>query len=627
MTAAAILAQHVALIRDYVNAPSPAPSPPASPPVPSPAPPPPTAAPPVFTVAAVSPVDFTISTLISPDRELATITTAETSVAILASASVPGVTFNVVGSPVTAITASGTPTTAGQTRVVLTYVRDDGSGLVLGSSTHTINVIDPSILFVAGANANYSGRAGVPVSATLCSPSIALDVDVLAFPNVTVPGCTVALDWTRGGTSTGVMTLAGTPTTVGAYSLTVTYYALGRIVGTSAHTITITAAWTPAPSPPAPAPAPTPPTPAPVPSPPAAPAPGPLPGADPLFSSVLLLHRFNAVDVAEELQVHTGTGPVTGAGTVFTITSDVTAGGRPETGERIVDVYEIKPNPYRGNGAAPGTFTRVLNVCTLNSGALDAPFGTARADYLVLEPLRYVGVVGPALSGRMLSAAGAAGEAAGFDGGAGLRCDATAAMVAASTALTVECYVKIDSATGLWDAGSGSRYTPLVSCVNPGNQLVWTLGLWSFEDGYAGRVVTAVMWRASTGAATYSISPQSSIASAPGGFLHIAGQWSAAGDIGSWWAGEGGAVVDSLAPGATGRTMQAGAYLMVGGSCPPPQALNMPWTIKPLVGRMDELRITAAERYSLAGTGPAPLLLPVTEAISAALRAIPFAGY
>ena len=340
-----------------------------------------------------------------------------------------------------------------------------------------------------------------------------------------------------------------------------------------------------------------------------------------------MLHHFDAADVAEEVQAHRGDGPVTGGGEVLTITRNFTAGMRPEDGRRIVEVTEIRPRPYRGNSIIPGQFTRVLNVCTMVNGPIADLVGTADAYFTYREPLRYVGAVGPSLAGRMLTAAGAAGEAAGFDGGAGLRCDATAAMVAASAALTVECYVKIDSATGLWDAGSGSRYTPLVSCVNPGNQLVWTLGLWSFEDGYAGRVVTAVMWRASTGAATYSISPQSSIASAPGGFLHIAGQWSAAGDIGSWWAGEGGAVVDSLAPGATGRTMQAGAYLMVGGSCPPPQALNMPWTIKPLVGRMDELRITAAERYSLAGTGPAPLLLPVTEAISAALRAIPFAGY
>lgn len=592
-------------------------------PIPTPIPPP---SPIVFTVAAVSPVDFTISTLISPARTLATITTAETSVAILASASVPGVTFNVVGSPVTSITATGTPTTAGQTRVVLTYVRNDGSGLVLGSSTHTINVIDPSILFVAGANANYSGRAGVPVNVTLCSPSIALNVDVLAFPNVTVPGCTVTLDWTPGGTSTGVLTLAGTPTTVGTYSLTVTYYALGRIAGTSAHTITIAAAWTPPPPAPAPAPAPTPPTPAPVPSPPPAPAPGPLPGADPLFSSVLLLHRFNASDVVEEVQNHRGDGPVTGGGEVLTITRNF-VGMRPEDGQRIIEVTDIRPRPYRGNSILPGQFTRVLNVCTMNNGPIADLVGTADAYFTYREPLRYTGVVGPSLSGRMISAAGASGEAAGFDGGAGLRCDATAAMGAATTALTVECYVTADDATGLWAGGSGSRYTPLVSCVNPGNQLVWTLGLWSFEDGYSGRVVTAVMWRATTGTPSYSISPQSSIASAPGGFLHIAGQWSVAGALGCWWAGEGGAIVDSLSPGTAGRPVQAGAYLVVGGSCPPPQALNMPWTIKPLVGRMDELRITAAQRYSLAGTGPAPLLLTVTEAITAAQRAIPFASY
>ena len=626
MTAAlTILAQHAALIRDYAAS-SPAPAPPASPPVPSPAPPPPDTTPPVFTVAAVSPVDFTISTAISPARTLATITTAETSVAILASASVPGVTFNVVGSPVTSITATGTPTTAAQTRVVLTYVRNDGSGLVLGSSTHVINVIDPSILFVAGANASYSGRAGVPVAVTLCSPSLALDVDVLAFPNVGTPGCTVSLAWTRGGTSTGVLTLAGTPTTEGVYSLTVTYYALGRIVGTSAHTITITAAWTPAPSPPAPAPAPTPPTPAPVPSPPAAPTPGPLPAADPPFASVLMLHHFDAADVAEEVQAHRGDGPVTGGGEVLTITRRNFASAMgAEEGQRIVEVTEIRPRPYRGNSILPGQFTRALNVCTMIGGPIADLVGTADAYFTYREPLRYVGTVGPSLAGRMLTAAGAAGEAAGFDGGAGIEAAIDSTFDATLDKITAEFMVRVDAATGLWGAGTETLFTPLLTCLNPGGEFVWCMGLTSVYAA-TGRQVTPKLWRATRHAAsgnpTISVSGSGVLTAAPGRFIHFAAQFGPAGERNAaWWDGVGGQTTSTLDSPAIGVALRSGAVLRLGGSVTlPSNAGPAGARLRPLSGAVDELRIAAADRYSYADA-------TTTSAISAALRGIPWPNY
>lgn len=560
MTAAlTILAQHAALIRDYAAS-SPAPAPPASPPVPSPAPPPPDTTPPVFTVAAVSPVDFTISTAISPARTLATITTAETSVAILASASVPGVTFNVVGSPVTSITATGTPTTAGQTRVVLTYVRNDGSGLVLGSSTHVINVIDPSILFVAGANASYSGRAGVPVSATLCSPSLALDVDVLAFPNVGIPGCTVSLAWTRGGTSTGVLTLAGTPTTVGTYSLTVTYYALGRIVGTSAHTITITAAWTPAPAPPAPAPAPTPPTPAPVPSPPAAPSPGPLPAADPPFADVLMLHHFDLSDQFDPQPE-------------FSDTSDGTG-----------------PNPL---------------------------FGRCQG---------YVATVGGRFLGSdIASAPGAAGEAVLLEAGAAIVASIDSTFDATLDNITAEFMVRVDSTTGLWGGGTDTLFTPLLTCLNPGGEFVWCMGLTSVYTA-TGRQVTPKFWRATRHAAsgnpTIAVSGADFLAAAPGRFIHFAAQFGPPSQRNAaWWDGQGGQTTSALTAPAAGVALRSGAVLLLGGSVALPSNTGLGGVrLHPLYGAVDELRITAADRYSYADA-------TTTAAITAAQRAIPFAGY
>ncbi len=616
---------------------------PVAAPAPAPSPVPPVT-PVVFDVAAVSPVDFTKSTAISPARTLATVTTAETGVSIVASATVPGVTFNVVGSPVTSITATGTPTTAAQTRVVLTYVRNDGSGTVLGSSTHDVRVIDPAVLFTVGPCANLSARVGEYVDVVLCEPTMAANVSsVIARANYSLPASLhaspftgtpsqemLAWQWTPGVTSAGTYRATGAPTigALGTYTLTVSYYSNTGwpqlLLGTSTHSINITSASTPASPAPAPSPAPTPPTPAPAPSPPAAPAPNPIPGSDPYFASVLVLHHFDAADTVTELQDHTGEGAVTDSGSVVTITRDVSA-NRAENGERIADVYEIRPRAYRGTGYTADMFTRVLNVCTINAGATGDLIGTATVLMQIREPLRFIGEVGPALSGSMIAAPGASGLAAGFDGG-GLTASISSAFDATSADITAECVVKVDSLTGLWAAGSGMRFTPILTCVNPGGEFVWCMGLLG-TSGALGREVQPFLWRATRNGSTNPTIAVSGTAgavltAAPGRFVHFAAQFGPAGERNAcWWEGIGGSTTQTLTGPADGVPLRTGAVLLLGGSAPrPPNAGIGGATITPLVGAIDELRITADFRYSYADA-------TTTAAISAALRNLPWPDY
>lgn len=615
-----LLAQHVALIRDYVTT-VPTPAPPAPAPPPAPVAPP---VPPAFVVLAVPAIDLTISTAISPAKSLAAITTAETAVLAQANVSIPGCTVNVVGSPVTGITLTGTPTTAGLYRLVLTYVRNDGSGLILGSSLHDITVIDPAVLFVAGSNANYTGRAGVPVNVTLCSPTLALNANVLGFPDVTVPGCVASLTWTQGGTSSGTFRLVGTPTTPGTYNMTVSYFNGARLIGTSVHIITITAAWNPAPPPPPPAPAPPAPAPAPAPSPAPVPSPPPRPGADPFFALVKMLHSFNAAQEIGAVQNHVGSATLTVNGTVATIDTDTTA-GRPETGARILAVAEVRPRPFRGSTYYwDSRSTRVLNVIT-NDGSFSFEGGLPQATifYSLVETLGYTSIVGPALYGTSTLDPGAEGEAAGFLGGPGLQAGVGLELDASQSNQTAECYVRVNEPTGLWDSGAGHRYTPVLSLIDNDNALVWTLGL--FSTILAGvRVVRPMLWRATSGNTANAPLAcfAASVGAAPGGFVHLAGQWdSATGKTGCWWGGAGGSAAAVLDSGATGLPLKTPAALRVGGSCPAPviPGLVGAVAIHPLHGAVDQLRITPASRNTFTGV--------VTDAISAINRNIPWPTY
>lgn len=536
-----LLAQHVPFIRNYLDE-APVAGPDADVPDPSPAPP---DEPIPFAVESIATIDLLVDELISPDKEIATVVTAESAALIDPSVSVPGCTFNVVGDPVDSITMDGTPTDAGVYRTVLTYLRDDGSNTVLGSSTHTITILDPTVLFDAGDCVNYSGRAGQPVDVELCAPEIAMNIEVTAHPDTTVPGTEIVFEWTAGATSSGTVTLLGTPTTEAESTLTITYRAGVRVLGTSVHEINITAASDVAPPAPAPAPPPAPPVPAPEPDPAPAPEPPPIPAADPLFSDVILLHRFDALDATAT---------------------------------------------------------------------------------------EFESVVGPNFGGDIETAPGACDEAARLPMG-GLSFLAPPTFDLSEFPFTLDCMVRVEDATGLWAAGAGTRATPIVSCINPGNNLLWVLYLHSYEvpdahgqTGYGAatrRVVLKLrrsMLRYPTALKNNPVQCEAvdAVAEAPGRFTHVAAQWGIDGqnEHGVWWDGRGGSSLADVGGTGAGVPLIDGAVIRVGGSCP---GLGAGVQIMPLVGTVDELRFTAAERYEFSGN--------LTVAITEAQRLLPWPGY
>ena len=526
---------------------------PAPTPSPSPAPSP---APIAFAVAAVPRVDFTIAAAISPARTLATITTAEATAIVRADVAIPGLTFNVVGSPVTSITVTGTPTVAAVNRVVLTYTRADGT--VLGSSIHTINVIDPAVLFAAGLCASLSARVGQTLDVVLCSPTIALRVESVAISQDRGLACELKTVggvesrdllewvWTPGATSSGVLRAKGVvaPSAIGSYTLTVTYRTPGwpsPVLGTSVHTINITPAATAAPPAPAPAPAPPAPAPAPSPSPPPAPAPSPLPAADPLIASVLGLWRFDTI---------------TSFGSAF---------------------------------VTPGT-------------------------------------IGPLMLGSFsLTNESAVGRAA-QDVSRGVRAVTAAPWPTAPAEVTVEAAVLVRNFEDLGRVGSTSRFIPLVSCVDASeSSLIWSLGYggWDVIDAGAGfarrRAVQLCFVRVnqSSGAVVTAISPGFSDPAGLDSFNHVAGQF-APGYTASWWAGRGSSSIAFPLAAADGLT-PAGSRIVVGGRVPRFSLPGGPAEVISMNGVIDELRITAAARYSVAGA--------FTMAIPAASLQLPFPNY
>ena len=280
----AIFAQHAPLIRDYPGAPPPPPAPPAPP-----QPPQPPQAEPIAFSAVTRASLFGITGAATGTITLATITCADASMTIRLSEAVPGLTFSYAAK---VLTVAGTPT--GPTmvyRVVVSYVSSDGNSTIRGSSSHEITIVDASEVLTIGSMAGASGKVGRPLTAALASPSANYNVAVTAHASALVPGCAVSLDWTPGATSSGTLTLEGTPTQSGTYVLTVNYRNGAVALGTSTHPVVIAEAYEPPVLAPAPAPAPTPPAPSPPPAPTPAPAPGL--GPDPTLSAVKLLMRFD----------------------------------------------------------------------------------------------------------------------------------------------------------------------------------------------------------------------------------------------------------------------------------------------------------------------------------------------
>ena len=269
-----LLAQHVPLITDYPGAPPPPPAPPAPP-----TPPQPPLAEPIAFSAVVRPDLFGIIGDAISTTTLATITCADVSMTIVLSEAVAGLTFSYSAN---VLTVAGTPTGSTRVqRVVVSYIASDGSNSVRGSTSHDLTLVNASEVLSIGSMAGASGRVGLPLSATLASPSANYLVGVTAHPSALVPGCEVGFAWTKASpTSSGTLTLAGTPTQAGTYSMTVGFRSGALQLGESTHAVVIAPSY----QAPAPAPAPTPAPPAPSPSPP--PAPTPAPSAAPLAPSV-----------------------------------------------------------------------------------------------------------------------------------------------------------------------------------------------------------------------------------------------------------------------------------------------------------------------------------------------------
>ncbi len=292
---AAVLAQHLPLIRDYPGAP---PAPPAPPDPPAP-PQPPLAEPIAFGAVARAGLFGIIGTAIS-STTMATITCADAAMTIVLSEAVAGLTFSYAGG---VLTVAGTPTgSTRRQRVVVSYIASDGSSSVRGSTSHEITLVDESEVLTIGPMANVTGRVGIPLTAVLATPSSNYAVDLTAYAQSLVGGRTFVnvvnglrafLAWTRGGSSgSGVLTLSGTPSEAGTYSLVVNFYAPGgRVVGTSTHSVVIAEAYQATPPAPAPTPSPDPVTP----TVPANPAPAPVPGVGPdnTLDNLRLLMRFN----------------------------------------------------------------------------------------------------------------------------------------------------------------------------------------------------------------------------------------------------------------------------------------------------------------------------------------------
>lgn len=286
------LAQHQPYMRDY----GPATAAPAPSITPSPAPPEDDAI--AFSAAEKPCLWGTVGSAMG-STTLATITCADASMTAERSLSIAGLTFAYAAN---VLSVSGTPTgPSGVFRLVVSYISSDGNRTVRGSTEHEITIWDTSEELTIGDMESAAGKVGRPLTATLASPAANFPVDVVALPQTMVPGLTVALDWTVGvSDADGDLTISGTPTEAGTFTLTVNYSGRGTELGTSTHTIIVAEAFEAIPSAPAAAPGPA--APAPAPAPACTPAPAPPVGPDAGLEFTQVLMRFDAqgLDTAAE---------------------------------------------------------------------------------------------------------------------------------------------------------------------------------------------------------------------------------------------------------------------------------------------------------------------------------------
>ena len=550
MSSSAAFAQHAPLIRDYPSAPAPAPAPPDPPEPPQP----PKAEPIAFSAVAKASLFGIIGSAISTTT-LATITCADSAMTISLSETVAGLTFSYSSG---VLSVAGTPTgTTRRQRVMVSYVASDGSNTIRGSTSHDITLVKATEVLTIGSMAGASGKVGRPLTAALASPSANYNVAVTAHASALVPGCAVSLDWTPGATSSGTLTLEGTPTQSGTYVLTVNYRSGGLELGTSTHQVLVAAAYeNPAPDP-SPGSGPTPI----VPSDPGPVTPTPTPGLgpDPFRLQTKVLLHFNEL--------------LAGIGYDQASTAVTLAGKNDAPGQNWFN----SPHCYQQVNPGLG-FMQRFGYSPMAGGF----FSLANAGASYMD-----------------------GIIAGCDG--------------LDEQLTVECFIDIHQVA--WDAlkasGSDSRFCPVVTYRTDSGHVVWALGLVSqiqMIGAVATREVRPAFYAPLVEAAgkrpnIYALGP--AIVERPARFVHLCAMLApASGGLGfdahaaAWFNGvpvsASTAAPGDLCLGARRRRDLQGARVRVGGAIAggPGFASGPAATLVPFCGGVDGVRVTAASRYA-----------------------------
>lgn len=618
----AILAQHAPLIRDYPNAPPPPPAPPAPP-----TPPQPPVAQPIAFAVVTRPSLFAIIGSALGSTTLATVTCADASMAISLSEAVAGLTFSYAAK---VLTVSGTPTgSTRKQRVVVSYVASDGSNSIRGSTAHEITLVAASEVLTIGAIAGITGRVGYPLNQVLCTPTANFDADVLSFGNTAILGLSTQWTWNR-ALRAGELRVIGTPLVGcgpnGGYSFA--FMANQQVLGSGTASCTIVQGY----EAPAPAPAPTPAPPPPAPSPPPVPSPAPAPGLgpDPFFSNVKVLLHFNAATgLAHDVKGNTFTnsGAVLTTGAVNEAAdfdpTDVISGEVSDistaTTEITVDaLVDINPLSEVFSNDAPilwgeGNIWNDRDI-TLSREPID---GTIEVTWAATDSYDAGSGSAVIISGRTIRLTG---------------------MLAGQVYLVFIYYQTYELTAGF----SGTRFSPVVSLVNPGDQLVWSLGIFSYRSAQQRYSTTAFVMPLASHSSTLGSKMQTLIAK--GGvwntsplagrrFVHMAGgsmREALLLKLAAFVDGNAAAspdTYDRCALPAVGIATAPGAVVRIGGTCPlPPRnssGLASIDTIIPFIGAIDEVRVTSANRHITAGY----INSAQTLTVSGASRVIPWPNY
>ena len=538
---AAILAQHAPLIRDYPGAPPTPPAPPAPP-----TPPEPPQAEPIAFSAVVRPSLFGIIGDAISSTTLATITCADAAMTIVLSETVAGLTFSYSAG---ILTVAGTPTgSTRRQRVVVSYIASDGSNSVRGSTSHEITLVKATEVLTIGSQSGAAGRVGRPLSATLASPSANYNVNVTAHPASLIPGCTASLDWTPGATSSGTLTLTGTPTRAGTLPLVVNYRSGASELGTSTHSVVIAEAYEPTPADPDPTASPTPVVPA-DPG-PVTPTPMPGRGPDPFRLQTKVLLHFDEV--------------IGGVGYDPARTEITLAGKNDAPGQNWFN----SPHCYQQVNPGLGRMQQ-FGYSPMAGGYFSLAEGT-----------------------RSRMEAGMAGISGN------------------GAELTIECLADIHQVC--WDAhraaaGSINRFTPFITLMGADGSLAWSIGIFStsgisYSTADNRRVVMTAMVSRKNATAAVDFLIGRYLLDRPAKFIHVAFQRTNAFGVqttAGWTEGAASINTDTW---SGGFADPAGAVCRIGNHCPGLSALAVfgggSADSIPFVGALDEVRVTAAARYS-----------------------------